>query len=123
METIETWLRANKRKLIAFYFLAPWILGFACGFAERAYGAEIRQWSRVKGKVIALDHKTNTLTILDRDGYPLTLKLDGDASLAVGKEAKALKDLELGDAVTVTNSPKAPAPVEEGAGTPPGGWK
>ncbi len=84
------------------------IVGFCMGIA---HGAQIVDWSRVTGKVVKIDQRANVLTIV-YDGFPLTIKLDQDASIVVGKEVRALKDVSLGDKIAVVNMPPAPKPKD-----------
>jgi hypothetical protein len=98
------------------------LIGFCLGIA---HGAQIVDWSRVTGRVVKIDQRANVLTIVN-DGFPLTIKLDADASIVDGKRKVDLSAVRLGQTVAIVNMPPAPAPLkakDEDAPVPPGGWK
>lgn len=82
------------------------------------------QWSRLRGKVKGVNGKTSYVTIQNREGDLLTVKVDDDVEIVSGKNVVKLKDLEIDDKVTLVYLPKAPIPhdpelPQEGGVYPP----
>ena len=85
------------------------LMGFLLASVVR--GSEV-EWSRLKGTIRQVNYKTSTISIQDESGDLFKLKIDGDVTIQMGKQDKALKDVKLDDKVTLIYSPKAPTPVD-----------
>ena len=72
------------------------------------------RWTRFTGRVKHVDLKENRLTIQNKEGDLIDLKVDRDVTVIVDNEARRLQEITYGDKVVVMNSPKAPEPKEEG---------
>lgn len=77
------------------------------------------QWSRFNGRVKGINGKTQYLTIQNKEGDNLTVKITEDVLIIRGEKKnreelghKDLGKLRLDDHVTLLNMPKAPAPKD-----------
>jgi hypothetical protein len=65
------------------------------------------EWNRLKGTLKAINHKTGVVSLQDKDGDLLKLKLDGDVTIVRGKDEVKATDLRIDDKVTLLYNPKA----------------
>lgn len=94
----------NVKKFSLVYIALAFMLGTA--------SADV-QWSRLSGKVKAINGKTSQVTIQNKEGDLLTVKVDQDVMIARDKETVAFKDVAMDDKITLLYMPKAPAPKED----------
>jgi len=72
-------------------------------------------WSRFKGQVKGVNGKTSLLTIQNKEGDLLTVKIDSDVLVMKGKDEIKLKDVSIDDQVTLLYLPRAPVDSDEPA--------
>lgn len=76
-----------------------------------AHAADVA-WSRFRGTIKAVNHKTGVVTLQNKDGDVFNIKVDADVTVVVGKEERAFKDVRIDDKVTLLYAPKVPLPKE-----------
>src|SRR3954470_13131631 len=70
------------------------------------------QWSRLNGRVKGINGKTQQVTIQNREGDLLTVKIDPDVLIVRDKQEIHLKDVSMDEKVTLLYIPKAPEPKD-----------
>jgi len=91
---------------------ALWAVFILCIGCISAMASEVA-WSRFRGKVKKIDGKKLELTIQNKEGDDVTVKIDGDVLIVKGKDDVKLAAVQLDDQVTLMWMPKAPVPKEQ----------
>lgn len=71
-------------------------------------------WTRIRGTVKNINQKTKTVAIQNRDGDVLTVPIDEDVKIVLGKaDEVTFKDIKLDQRVTLIRIPTEPKPKDE----------
>jgi Cu/Ag efflux protein CusF len=70
------------------------------------------QWSRLNGEVTKIDGQGSKVTIENKNGDSLIVKIDSDVLILKGKDAVPLREVKTGDRITLFYHPKVSVPKD-----------
>lgn len=76
------------------------------------------EWTRFQGTVKGVNLKSQTLTLLDKSGYFITIPIDYQVKIVQKDAVKRLQDIALDDKVTLIKTPADPQ-IEDNSGLVP----
>ena len=81
------------------------------------------QWTRFRGKVKAINYKTQDLMLQNNEGDMISLKVTDDVAIFDGKEVKKLGEVSIDEKVSLLYAPKPVLPKDSEEPAPGGVYK